>query len=84
MHPGAELTAFVETEFFSVYKWDISGLSSFDQNQPFMLFSVIDGEGTLRMNEGTYPLEKGAHFILPSGAGNFELEGNLSLIVSHP
>ncbi len=82
--PGAELTTFVETEFFSVYKWDISGLSSFDQNQPFMLFSVIDGEGTLRMNEGTYPLEKGAHFILPSGTGNFELEGNLSLIVSHP
>ncbi len=82
--PNAELTTFVETEFFSVYKWDISGLSSFNQDQPFMLFSVINGEGTLKTTEGTYPLEKGAHFILPSGIGDFEFEGNLSLIVSHP
>ena len=81
---GAELTTFVETEFFSVYKWDISDKTSFQQGHPFMLFSVINGEGALKMNEGKYPLVKGTHFILPSDTGNFVLEGNLSLIVSHP
>ena len=82
--PGAELTTYVETEFFSVHKWDISAATKFQQDQPFMLFSVIDGAGTLVTSEGNYPVEKGAHFILPSGTGDFLLEGNLSLIVSHP
>lgn len=81
---GAELTTFVETEFFAVYKWDISEVTSFQQNQPFMLLSVINGEGVLKTTMGKYTLEKGTHFILPSGIGDFELEGNLTLIVSHP
>ena len=82
--PGAKLTTFVETEFFSVYKWEVSDITSFQQNQPFMLFSVIDGTGTLKTSNGNYSIEKGAHFILPSNTGEFKLEGNLSLIVSHP
>ncbi len=81
---GAELTTFVETEFFSVYKWTIHAKTSFQQDQLFMLLSVIEGEGILKTTEDNYALEKGTHFILPSGTGSFELDGNLSLIVSYP
>lgn len=82
--PGVTITTFAKEAFFSVYKWDVEGTALFTQNEPFELASVLDGEGTMKAGGKTYPLEKGMHFLLPSGFGNFELEGRLTLIVSHP
>ncbi|MDL5040036.1 mannose-6-phosphate isomerase, class I [Heyndrickxia coagulans] len=82
--PGVTITTFAKEAFFSVYKWDVEGTALFTQNEPFELASVLDGEGAMKAGGKTYPLEKGMHFLLPSGFGNFELEGRLTLIVSHP
>lgn len=81
---GADITIYVKEEYFSVYKWDIHGQATFTQDQAFQLFSVLDGEGSITVDEQAYPVHKGDHFILPAGSGEFTLEGNLSLIVSHP
>lgn len=82
--PGVKVTTFVETEYFSVYKWDVNGTAQLTQAEPFMLASVIAGEGTLKTAEGIYPIKKGTHFILPSGTEQVEISGEASLIVSHP
>lgn len=82
--PGVTITTFAKEAFFSVYKWDVEGTALFTQNEPFELASVLDGEGAMKAGGKTYPLEKGMHFLLPSGFGHFELEGRLTLIVSHP
>ncbi|USK31563.1 mannose-6-phosphate isomerase, class I (plasmid) [Bacillus sp. CMF21] len=78
------ITTFVESEFFSVYKWEIEGKVTLSFNDQYMLLSVIKGDGTLVHNAEKYSLNKGTHFIIPVGLGEFELDGDCELIVSHP
>ncbi|WP_141430875.1 mannose-6-phosphate isomerase, class I [Bacillus sp. 03113] len=80
---NAKVTKFVEGEYFTVYKWEINGEASFEQSYPFLLCSVIEGEGTLLKDGEKYPLHKGTHFLLPSGFNDFLLTGKLELITSH-
>jgi mannose-6-phosphate isomerase len=77
------MTTFVESEFFSVYKWSIDGNATFSTDERYLLVSVIDGVGTLVHACDRYLLKKGTHFILPVGTGEFELDGNAEFIVSH-
>ncbi|MDQ0818612.1 mannose-6-phosphate isomerase [Bacillus pumilus] len=80
---GLTIRTFVEAEYFSVYKWEIDQTVELSQDYPFLLCSVIDGEGALTHDGHTYPLSKGAHFILPAETGSFSIEGTCELIVSH-
>ena len=51
---------------------------SFEQDQPFMIMSVIEGEGLLNGQM----IRKGDHFILPDGFGRMDMQGEMELIVS--
>jgi mannose-6-phosphate isomerase len=79
----AEVTKYVEAEYFTVYKWSLDGKAGFEQDKPFLLGSVLNGSGILKADGKEYPFNKGDHFILPSGFGSFEVEGKAELIVSH-
>ncbi|WP_050616379.1 mannose-6-phosphate isomerase, class I [Bacillus testis] len=79
----AAITTFVNNEFFSVAKWEIKGQASFKQTNPFLLCSMIEGEGTLCHNGQEYNIKKGDHFLLPADFGPFTLKGEIELIVSH-
>ncbi|ULT59939.1 mannose-6-phosphate isomerase, class I [Neobacillus drentensis] len=81
---NVEITTFVESDFFSVYKWEVSGKSTFLLNDQYSLFSVLKGEGSLIHKGEKYSLHKGTHFIIPAGLGEFVLDGECQLIVSHP
>ncbi|CAH0346469.1 mannose-6-phosphate isomerase, class I [Bacillus sp. CECT 9360] len=81
---GVKITTFVEAEYFSVYKWDVNGEADFNQDKPFLLFSILNGEGLLKVGEESYPIRKGDHFIMPANSGDFAMEGKLEIIVSHP
>lgn len=77
------ITTFVEEEYFTVYKWEVNGQASFMQDQPFLICSVIEGEGELVHEGKTYFIPKGTHFILPAETGAFSISGKCELIVSH-
>jgi mannose-6-phosphate isomerase len=77
------ITTFVESEFFTVYKWDVTGKETFQFTEKYLLLSVINGEGVITHNGERYPLNKGMHAVLPVGFGEFQLEGNIELIISH-
>ncbi|WP_420490770.1 mannose-6-phosphate isomerase, class I [Neobacillus drentensis] len=77
------ITTFVESEFFSVYKWDVRGKSTFSLPDQYLLLSVINGDGALIHDEERYPLKKGTHLIIPVGFGEFAIDGVCQLIVSH-
>ncbi|WP_260631426.1 mannose-6-phosphate isomerase, class I [Neobacillus niacini] len=77
------ITMFTKSEFFSVYKWDIGGRSVFSFTDQYLLLSVIKGDGVLVHDGERYPLKKGTHLIIPVGLGEFEIDGNCELIVSH-
>ncbi|MGA9224730.1 MAG: mannose-6-phosphate isomerase, class I [Mesobacillus sp.] len=78
-----KVTTFVESDYFTVHKWELEGSAKLGQNHSFELVSVISGSGSLIKGEATYTFEKGDHFLLPSGFGEFDLSGNAELIVSH-
>ena len=81
---NSELTTLVSNEFFTVFDWKISGLTSFVQESYYTLVSVIDGTGRLIIDNQTYEIKKGEHFILPNGIQEWSFDGNLHLIASHP
>ncbi|MEH6945214.1 mannose-6-phosphate isomerase, class I [Bacillus sp. JJ722] len=80
---NATITTFVKSEFFSVYKWDINGKTSFLFKNQYLLLSVIKGEGSLICDKIRYGLKKGMHLIIPVGLGEFEVDGECEIIVSH-
>ena len=77
-------TLLVSSDFFAVYKWEISGKADFEKTADYSLFSVLDGQGSLLVDNQEYPIAKGSHFILPSDVEAWQIKGNLELIVSHP
>ncbi|WP_295496010.1 mannose-6-phosphate isomerase, class I [uncultured Streptococcus sp.] len=77
-------TLLVASDFFAVYKWEISGKADFEKTADYSLFSVLDGQGSLLVDGQEYPIAKGSHFILPSDVQAWQIKGELELIVSHP
>ncbi|MGT2910243.1 mannose-6-phosphate isomerase, class I [Streptococcus cameli] len=80
---GQELTTLVSNPFFTVQKWNIHSQASFQRFAPYLLVSVLDGQGTIAVDGQTYPIQKGSHFILTSDIENWQLDGEMELIVSH-
>lgn len=78
------ITTLVSNEFFTVFDWQINNETNFNQEGLYTLASVINGEGQLIIDDKTYPLTKGDHFILPSEIKNWTLTGKMQLIASHP
>jgi mannose-6-phosphate isomerase len=79
----ATITTFVQSDFFSVYQWEVKGTASFSSDQKYWLVSVIKGEGDLIHEGVSYPLMKGTHFLIPVEMGVFEVKGDCQMIVSH-
>ncbi len=79
-----DLTTLVSNAFFTVYKWQISGQVDFKRTAPYLLLSVLEGQGQLVIEGTSYTIKKGNHFILPNDVNSWELTGELTLIVSHP
>ena len=59
-------------------------IPDFEKIADYSLFSVLDGQGSLKVDGQDYDIAKGSHFILPSDVQAWEIKGNLELIVSHP
>jgi mannose-6-phosphate isomerase len=78
------ITTLVESEFFTVYKWEVNGRASISNDKHFLLLSIINGEGGLLHNGKEYGVKKGKHLIIPVGFGGFEINGECEVIVSHP
>lgn len=68
----------ISCNYYRVWKLDVDGSVEVSQDYPFLIVSVVEGEGQI---EG-HALKKGDHFILPNGFGKAQLQGKMELIVS--
>ncbi len=73
-----ELCLLGESEAYRVWRLELKGRYILQQEYPFLIVSVLAGEGTL---DGK-PLAKGTHLLLPSGYGKAELDGAMELVFS--
>jgi mannose-6-phosphate isomerase len=78
------LTTFIQSDYFTVYKWDIQTEVTFNKTAPYTLASVLEGTGTLKIGGKAYPLNKGEHFIIPNPVESWTLSGTMQLIASTP
>ncbi|GLC89568.1 mannose-6-phosphate isomerase, class I [Lysinibacillus piscis] len=77
------ITTYLRNDYFSVHKWAVEGEAFFKRQAPFLIVSVISGDGEIRVSEQVHSFSKGNHFIIPAGIQEFFIEGSCELIVSH-
>lgn len=71
--------------YFTVYKDEINGQAHYTLGKrPYLLYSVINGQGTLKIDQHEYSIKKGDHFIIPYGSQSWSFNGKLLLISSCP
>ncbi len=78
--PENTMNLLISCDYYKVWKLDVTKPVKLCQEQPFLIASVIEGEGLI---DG-HMLNKGDHFILPNGYGEARLQGNMELILSAP
>ena len=76
--PVNTLNELYACKYYHIYKIEVSGKMTFEQNAPFMNMTVTEGNGIVNGQ----PLKKGDHFILPNGFGTVELQGDIQIISS--
>lgn len=76
--PANTMNELIACDYYKVYKLTVTEPVSFEQEHPFLIMSVIEGEGLVNGQM----IRKGDHFILPSGFGKVELQGDMTLIAS--
>lgn len=64
--------------YYKVFELELDGTASFEQEYPFLLMSVLEGDGILNGQL----VKKGDHLILPKGFGKVEMQGALKAICS--
>jgi beta-glucosidase len=67
-----------ECEYYKVFKVDVDGTVEEEQIYPFLLMSVVEGNGFINGQA----LVKGDHFIVPGGYGKMKLSGKMRIIAS--
>ncbi|MTB63685.1 mannose-6-phosphate isomerase, class I [Streptococcus sp. zg-86] len=78
-------TLLVANNFFSVYKWELTGQVHMQQTADYYLVSVLTGQGELIIDGQVYLIGKGDHLILPADVTEWTLKGQeLEIIASHP
>jgi mannose-6-phosphate isomerase class I len=77
-YPGYERELLVRCPLYQVEHICIKTQAEFPLEAPFVLVSVLEGEGTIN----TIPIRKGQHFIIPADFGPYAYRGQLELIQS--
>lgn len=76
--PENQMNTLYSCKYYDIFKLDVNGRMTFLQEYPFLLCSVLEGDGVVNGS----PVKKGDHFILPYDFGNVQMQGTMSLIAS--
>lgn len=80
---GQTVTQFVSNEFFTVEKWEINSKLNYNKPHAYCLVSVIDGTGSVIIDDERYDIQKGRHFIITNEDQDILFEGKLEMIISY-
>lgn len=74
----------VESEYFVTNKINVNGeYIEKGQKESFIAFNVVEGSGSLNVDNNTYELKKGDSFIIPASTESYKLQGKLELLESY-
>lgn len=73
-----EFAELISCDYYQVYKLDLDGEFTFTQDKPFLIMSVLEGDGIV----DSHVVKKGDHFIVPYGYGEVKMQGKMQVIAS--
>lgn len=76
-------TTLTSNEFFEVRKLEISGRTNLVRTSDYLLESVVEGVGVLKVDGEEYNIKKGDFFILTNEVSTYEFDGELTIIESN-
>lgn len=76
--PVNNLNEMVSCNAFKVWKLQVFDKFSFDTQSPYIIASVVAGQGTV---QGT-KVSKGDHLIIPSTVGRIKMQGFMTMVLS--
>lgn len=76
--PVNKLNSLYSCKYYEVFKLEVKGNMDFDQQYPFLLMSVVEGNGSV----GGYEVKTGDHFVIPYNFGTVDVQGNMTIIAS--
>ena len=76
-------TTLTSNEFFEVRKLEISGRTNLVRTSDYLLESVVEGVGVLKVDGEEYNIKKGDFFILTNEVSTYEFYGELTIIESN-
>ncbi|MDO4169820.1 MAG: class I mannose-6-phosphate isomerase [Lachnospiraceae bacterium] len=71
-------TTMIESEFFAVDRYQLTGKNTIVNDKPFQLVSVIEGSGII----GDIEVKKGDHFIICSDQKETIFNGNMAVMIA--
>lgn len=71
-------TCMVESEFFKVYSYKMTGKNTVANDAPFQMVSVIEGEGSLNGES----VKKGDHFVICSDQKATDFDGTMEVMIT--
>ncbi len=77
-NPVNVMNLLYECGYYKVYALDVEGKATIKKDDPYVIMSVVEGEGTI---DGK-AIKKGDHFILTTELETAEFEGNMSIVAS--
>lgn len=78
--PDNTFVLLTESAYYKVWKLVVKDEFCFSQDQPFLILSVLEGDGVI---DGR-PVQKGDHLLIPSEYGEVSLLGDMEIIASAP
>lgn len=76
-------TTLTSNEFFEVRKLEINGHTDLIRSSDYLLESVVEGVGVLKVDGEEYNIKKGDFFILTNEVSSYEFDGDLTIIESN-
>ena len=76
--PKNQFYELINCKYYKVYKIEVDGGFVHEQKYPFLLMSVIDGNGEIN----GHSIAKGDHFIVPNECKEIQLNGKMQIIAS--
>lgn len=79
---GGMITELLSSQYFDVKKIEVDIGIDYEMEKNFLLMTVIEGSGSIEVNNCIYEINKGDSFIIPYGKKRVSFKGSLVLIQS--
>ena len=82
---GYKYTALCKSDYFTIDKYVIkSNVNMASDINAFSIITCVDGSGLINYKNGTEIVSKGDSLLIPAQLGNYEIKGDLELLISKP